>query len=239
MTWADWPLVWVGDEPQIDETVMAAARAAAQSMLWSRTGRRLGSCSVTEGYVMPSNGNACGMPYLGDDLVWRDGVGPGGHTIWLAGEPVQSVTAVRVSGATVDPSAYELRGSALVRVDGNRWPSALASDPTIVEVDYVWGVSLGTTDELTALVSLAMGEVTTELIAGMTGRPCKLPSRAVTITRQGVTVQLGDPQTYIDNMLLGLPLADQLILTTNPGRRRQRSRVHSPDMPRSHRIAAP
>lgn len=237
-SWAPWPLVWVGDAPTTDEDVMAAARSAAQTMLWSRTGRRLGTATAVEGFVMPSASGECGGPYLGDDLIWRHGLSSTGATLFLPGQPVQSVESVKLDGVPLSSSAYEVRGSTIVRTDGGWWPTALVNDQTRIVVAYTHGVALDENGPLTGLASLAMGEVTAELIAGMQGRPCKLPSRAVTITRQGVTVQLGDPQTYIDNMLLGMPIADQLILSTNPGRRRGRSRVHSPDMPRVHRVVA-
>lgn len=91
--------------------------------------------------------------------------------------------------------------------------------------------------EIAARDGITVDEASTNLASLLASLP---PApQAVSVTRQGVTVQLSDPTTFIGQGLLGLPLADQLILTANPGHLRTRSAVYSPDLPRSAAVTAP
>jgi hypothetical protein len=100
-------------------------------------------------------------------------------------------------------------------------------------VYYTHGVPI--VAELWGSVAAAMGEVASDILMAMCGQACKLPGRVASITRQQVTVNMADPQAFIDKGLIGMPLADQLILAANPSRLQSRSTVHSPDLPRRSR----
>jgi hypothetical protein len=166
-----------------------------------------------------------------DDLRWHNGGRDGACcAIFLASVPVQTVTSVEVGEDVQDPASYRLEGARLLRV-GGCWPTVAECDPPTIKVTYEWGVAL----EDEGLAAMAMGEVSIELLHAMCGGVCKLPSRAVTVSRQGVTVEMGTPAEYVAAGLLGLPLADALIVASNPGRLVQRSRVYSPDMARASR----
>jgi hypothetical protein len=232
MTCEPWPIVWPCEDLPGSPEQQLAAVDAARLLLWSRTGRRLGVCATTEAYVSPGGGYDCGRPYMTDDRLWHNGGVPGRNcAIWLENTPVVAVDSVTIEGQTVDPSTYRVEGSKLVR-RGQCWPANSIEWPIPTTVTYRWGVPIDVSSPLWGLVSAAMGEVAFEIATAMCGGECRLPSRAITVTRYGATVQLQDPQQTIDNRLLGLELADQLILTVNPARRQQRSRVYSPDMPR-------
>lgn len=233
---------------------MEAALSAARLILWARTGRRLGVCTVSEGYY-PAGGADCGVPYMTDDLVWHNG-GRGGPccAIHLREGPVQSIVSVTELGHALGPSQYRVEQPGRLMRVGACWPVMLECDEPPVRVVYRAGVPLTAPEAavepdpladppvlgsdavlaapLWGMAAAAMGEVTVEVLDGMCGKPCKLPSRAVTITRQGVTVELGAPGDLADSGLLGLPLADALIQAVNPFRRPGRSRVYSVDMAR-------
>lgn len=230
MTCTAWPVVWPCNPAAGTEEQVAAALGAAQDILWSRTGRRLGTCEVTESYRLAASGQ-CGRPYMTDDLVWHNGGRDGACcAIHLVNQPVQSITSVTVQGQLVPDTGYRLADGVLMRV-GACWPTVGACDPPPVTVTYVWGVSISEPgDTWHHLAAAAMGEVANELVTAMCGGPCRLPSRAVSVTRAGVTTQLGAPAEWAKERLLGLPLADALILAVNPSRLMQRSRVYSPDM---------
>lgn len=232
MTCESWPIVWPCDPPGgYNDEQYAAAVQGAQQLLWSKTGRRLGVCDVTEEYSITASG-VCGMPYLGDDLVWRNrGAGAACCQISLMSQPVQVVDEVRVDGQVIDPSGYRLIGSRLQRL-GACWPADDGCGAPRVQVRYRWGVPVS--GAMWGLVAPAMGEVAAEFLAAICGGTCKLPSRAVSITRQGVTIELGGAPDSPG--LLGLPLADMLIGATNPTGRQARSRVYSPDMARGNRV---
>lgn len=235
MTCEVWPIVWPCEEPPGSPEQQDAAISAAQSLLWSRTGRRLGVCATQEAYISAGGGYDCGRPYMTDDRLWHNGgiSGPSGRScaIWLEHTPVVGVDAVTISGDLVDPSTYRMEGSKLVR-RGQCWPVTTGEWQIPITIDYRWGVPIDVTSPMWGMVAAAMGEVAFEIATALCGGECRLPSRAITVTRFGQTVQLQDPQQTIDNRLLGLELADQLILTVNPARRQTRSRVYSPDMPR-------
>lgn len=245
-----WPVVWPCDErPTTDEVKTAAALAAAQSVLWARTGRRLGLCTVTETYRMPLVGGGCGVPYMTDDLVWHNGGRRGGVccAIELVSQPVRAIEAVWIDGQLVDASGYRLEGTRLVRGGSQCWPMGVYGDcdEGRIKVRYRFGVPLTAPVEADptatppvaavppapywGLAATAMGELAIEFLNAMCGKPCRLPSRAVSVTRQGVTTQLADPTTLKEKGLLGLEMCDALIETVNPTRARQRSRVFSPD----------
>lgn len=221
MTCEAWPIVWPCAAPAgSTQEQLDAAQAGAQLLLWARTGRRLGTCDAVE---------SCGAPYMTDDLIWHNGGRSGGDVIFLTNQPVQEISEVTVDGIVQAGSTYRLEGnSRLVRVD-SAWPSGLS--PT-VRVTYTWGVPIDPDSPLGGLVKIAMGEVGNELLQGLCGGVCRLPSRAVSVSRQGVTVQLAPAADFTDKGLLGLPLADMLITSVNPGGKRQRSRIFSPDMAR-------
>ncbi len=238
MTIEPWPIIWPEGEPAggTDELIDAAV-SAAMTLLWTRTGRRLGLRTAVERYSVPSHGD-CPVPYIADDGSWRHGV-PGCVGIHLVNLPVAEIVTVKVDGVPLPAGGWMYDGVALSRIDAC-WPAQGDSDDLPrIEVTYRWGVPLVEGSPLHGLASLAMGEVAVETLNAMRGKACKLPSRAVTVTRAGVTMQLGDATTIAKEGLLGLPLADQLILAVNPGRRRTRARVYSPDMARRTRAVAP
>lgn len=228
MTCDTWPIVWPCDAPgSATPQHLTAAASAAQSLLWARTGRRLGACTVIEAYS-PVVSGTCGVPYMRDDRSWGHGT-VGRVDIFLANVPVVEVTEVRVNGRIIAPGGYRVEGARLIRL-GDAWPTVAVDEIPPVEVEYRWGIPLDDSP-LWGLVAGAMGEVANEILQGMCGGACKLPARAVSVTRGGVTVQLGDPGQYQTANLIGLPLADALIGATNPNGMRTRSRVYSPDMP--------
>lgn len=243
-----WPIVWPCDELPGSPEQHDAARSAAQLLLWSRTGRRLGVCTVTEAYRVPVSSSACGAPYMTDDRLWHNGGRSGGVccAIDLFNAPVQSIVEVKVYGTTLDPSSYRREGNRLVRRGWSCWPAGSDCDTPPIVVTYRWGVPLVTPVEadpdgvppvvgvtasaLWGLAAAAMGEVALEVTKAMCGDACRLPANAVSVSRMSASVNMQDAQTMIDQRLLGLELADLLILSVNPGRKQGRSRVYSPDM---------
>lgn len=251
MTCEPWPITWPCDElPTTDEVKTDTAISAAQSVLWARTGRRLGVCTVTERYALAYSGGGCGVPYMTDDRIWHNGGRTGAQccAIDLEQEPVQSIVEVKVDDVGIDASGYRLEGGRLVRSGELCWPAQDAGCVEgRIEVTYRWGVPLTAPvyadpeaspdpivavagSALSGLAAAAMGEVALEYLNAMCGKPCRLPSSVVSVTRQGVTTQLADPIELRKSGLLGLPIADALIATVNPHRLTHRSRVYSPDM---------
>lgn len=219
------------------------AEASAQDILWALTGRRLGTCVAVERF-RPVGVDCFGGPYKDAGGRWRN-LRPARTCcrVALANAPVQRVLDVEVHGESVPAEGYRLgKGSVLERV-GACWPAAEDCAEPPVMVRYEWGVRLVLPPEdgfppppprLTragSLAALAMGEMATEILNGLCGGRCALPSRLASLSRQGVQMQFLPPGDFIEAGLTGLPLSDALIRSYNPGGRQARSRVYSPDLP--------
>ena len=231
MECSSWPVRYPCDVSDDDPTLLALATDAAQSILWGLSGRRYGVCETTEWYRSPCT-NPCVVPWaddFGPGVEYRLGGGSYGRRkccqILLEQKPARAVLEVKVDGVVLDPSEYYLGRGWLQRI-GECWPCEQDCEVPPVEVTYVYGV------DVPALGELAMGELACELLAGWTGADCRLPSNAISVTRQGVTVDLGDAQTLFDQGRIGLPICDAFLRQTNPGRLMSASSVHSPDLAR-------
>lgn len=231
MTCEAWPITWPCDIDEFDEALVAAAQESAQTLLWSLTGRRYGKCSTTEGYRLNCS-TPCGNPFgdrFGPGVDWELG-GERRYCcrIHLASRPVRSIDAVEVFGDLVDPATYMLERDTLLRL-GECWPCEQSCDVAPVQVTYTWGI------DVPILGQLAMGEMACEFLAAFQGRDCRLPSNAISVTRQGVSVDLGDAQTLFEMGRVGLPISDAFIRSVNPNRLQSASQVFSPDLARRAR----
>lgn len=244
--------------------VQATATAWATGILDALTGRQFGQCPVVVrpcgkrcgwygGYLTfpVDSAQASGLgapwmvPYIGSGGVWRN-CGCGGSCTcrarceaYLPG-PIASIVEVKVDGAVLDPAAYRLDGTpygpALVRTDGECWPEC--QDMNLPDsAEGTWSVQYVPGQALPAIGSIAAGELACEFARGCAGvGDCQLPSQLVSLSRNGVEVQVADPNTLLDNGLTGLPNVDLFIRAVNPDRLSRPARVLSPDLPGDRRM---
>ena len=222
MTCEPWPIQWTCATADFDEELPPLAVEAAQALLWSLTGRRLGICSATEAYILA--GRVCRLPGATRDR---------GECcrIDLDRTPVIEVTEVVVDGEIRDPDTWTLEGNRIRSLSGC-WPTSTddCADPSI-EITYRHGYPL--TGMIGSMAALAMGEVTCEFLRGFTKGECRLPSGILSsVTRNGVSMEFESSIALREARRLGLPLADALIDATNPNGRTSRPRITSPDLPR-------
>lgn len=229
----DWPIQWPCDISTEDEDLVLLARQSAQQMLWALSGRRFGICTTTEEYSMPCSGG-CAFPWgydFGPGVEWRLQRDYGLAyprlccRIRLSQTPVRSVDLVLLNGEIMDPADYQLQRGQLARL-GECWPCEQECEIAPISVTYTYGI------DVPALGQLALGELACELLAGLNGGDCRLPSNAIAVTRQGVTVDLGDAAVLMAQNRIGLPISDAFIRAVNPGKLHQPSGVYSPDLPR-------
>lgn len=242
------PTAW--ESADADEKDLAEELAV--NVLWALTGRVFGLCDQTvrpcfgpreQGTTYRGSGGGYWWPGLISG-TWFDGacgcsagcdcVGP--SEVALPG-PVASITEVWVDGQELDAAAYKIRNSRwLLRVDGEVWPQK--QDLTVGDhaegaftVTYKQGIPVPRAGQIAA------GELALEFLAARKndGR-CKLPDRAISVSRQGVDYQLVDAQVLFEQGLTGIASVDQWIATVNPHKRKARSKVYSPDAPRVSRV---
>ncbi|WP_139812893.1 hypothetical protein [Prescottella equi] len=225
----------------------------AVHLLWSLTGRVFG---LSEATVRPCFGPRDGSTYRGTagrDAYWWPGlinqtwsvggcgcspgcncVGP--SEVALPG-PVHSIVRVIVDGETLPTATYRIKNSRwLIRVDGKPWPQqqnlSVADDAAgAFTVTYMQGI------EAPLGGQLAAGDLALEFLkARKSDGRCKLPDRAISVSRQGIDIQMVDAQVLFEQGLTGIASVDQWIASVNPHKIRSRPRVFSPDSPRVARI---
>ena len=226
-----------------------AAAAASSFVLWAATGRQFGPCPIT---VRPCGRWPCEDGVGGwywNQGIWTPYVFEGEWfncacigecrcearcRIYLPG-PVASVESVTLDGNLVDPSTY--------RVDNYRWLIRTGTDasgnalcwPTHQNYDKDSGddtliVSYSRGTPVPPYLLAAAGIYACEWAKMCRGEKCLIPSRVVTLTRQGTTFQNVDPDTLLARGLTGIQSVDQIITLINPYALKGRSVLLSPDI---------
>jgi hypothetical protein len=154
------------------------------------------------------------------------------HLIRLRGGPILSVQEVRDGDRVIplsDVAIYDYRY--LMAGTGCCWQSC--GD---LEVTYTYGAPPP------AMGRIAAKALADQYVLAVTGsEDCMLPQRVTSISRQGMSWTLLDPQDFLDKGRTGIYQVDLFLTTVNPDNARLRSRVFSPDLHRgkSYRWADP
>lgn len=237
-------------------TVQTLATSVAVFILDAFTGHQFAQCPVTVRPCGPKcarmnayqtwpvtlgsgGGSDWMIPFIVDG-VWRDcGCGGGCNcspacSIRLNG-PVAEVTQVKVDGAVLTPSAYQLVGTTLARTDGGPcWPSC--QDPSVPDTQAgTFSVTYKPGRALPPAGKYAAGLLAGELAKACNGGSCSLPGQLSSLTRQGVQVEMIPPSEVLTAGQTGIHEVDLFIQAVNPKGLRQRSRVFSPDV-RDHPV---
>lgn len=206
----------------------------ASFVLWSLTGRKYtGLKQITEQYICPEIDLPAGCSWTSErsylDLsrmiygfTIKSGapLSCGGVRIPLRNTPVRSITEITVGGEVVDPSLYYIRGNEEV-VLASSSGYGLCDAPVIT---YKYGVPPPYAGKLAAI------ELANEIVLSMAGASnCRLPERVSSVTRQGISISMVDPQTFLKEGQVGLYLVDLFIATANPTRSKKRPKIVSPD----------
>jgi hypothetical protein len=225
-----WPVVWPCDVTTVDPDLLDAAASLAEQLLWSLSGYRIGVCTFREAFRQPNTG-VCGFPYKDANGNWRNNGNTAGMCcrVLLSHRPVESISEVNDGGVVLTADQYALEGSWLRR-RGACWSTSFPCDDPELIVTYQSGVPFpsGT--------GAAVGEVACEYLAALQGGQCRLPSRATSITRQGVTVTLDTAADFVGRRRIGLPIADGWLESVSGSGPRVASRVYSPDLARGFRV---
>jgi hypothetical protein len=215
----------------------------ASEILWMLSGRRFygGGCeeTVTLRSVPPAPGTGTWpyQPSWGSCACWGYGswdhgwlypfTGPWERehyspiAIKLPRAPIAAVTEVTVNGEPF--AAWRLtRSGYLERTDGRSW--AMCDDST--SVTYEFGVA-PPEGGVQAAVEMAVQFA----LADQGSDDCSLPQRVTSVSRQGISIEVLDPQDFLEKGRVGLYLTDLWLASVNPKNRAQGGRVWSPDIP--------
>jgi hypothetical protein len=231
---ADFP---EGTTPELQAT----AAEIATEILWNRTKRQFGTCSVTlrpcrkECFPawpwIPSNGwnDLSGMTYPFPALVggnWINiacGTCTSGCSCSRVSEvrlpyPVAEVTEVKVDGVVLAPTAYRVDNfNLLVRLDGEEWPRCNDLNLDDTEVG-TWSVTAAYGQAVPELGKLAAGQLATEIAKRcVNASGCLIPAGSVQeVTRQGVKKVFFDANQAFKGGMIGMFYPDLFVKTYNP-----------------------
>lgn len=145
----------------------------------------------------------------------------------LRGTPVVSITSIEdKDGVVLNPADYRLVNRAyLIKTDGSCWD--MRDGYTITYRHGAYPPELG---------RIAAIRLANELIKSITDIDnCSLPDRVTSVSRQGISYTILDPQTFIENGRTGVYEIDLFIKTANPDNARKKPKVFSVDRPRGER----
>jgi hypothetical protein len=252
-----WPLPASGcaDLSTASPAVTGFAVTAASEVLWALSGHQFGDCEVLVRPCRPS----C-PPSLPPGTWWNTGAGwwpqipaPGSWLWWEAicgscgtggcgcnsadtlilPSAARAITQVLVDGVElVEGDNWTLyNGTLLVRTDGQRWP--LCQDWTVpVSGEGAWSYKAIFGRPVPAMGSLALAELTSEIIRGCSGGPCRLPAFTKGVNRQGVAQEFKVSPIDIAEAgikAVGLRLVDLFLMAENPGNLDVPPRIYNPD----------
>lgn len=211
-----------------------AAVAMASHVLWALSGQKYsGVHNIQELYCCscfsaPAMQQQLIQPYLTEGKIYNCSCSPCNEQarLRLRGQPVVAVQLVQVDGAALDYYSYDLVDHAIVRL-----PAGIGLCGRQFEVGYIWGVQPPAAGQVAA-TSLA-----NQLVLGAAGSSaCRLPERISSVSRQGVSWTIVDPQEFLSQGRTGLYEVDLFLSTVNPNHAQKRPRVFSPDLPRAEVI---
>lgn len=192
----------------------------ASEILFNLTGRRWpGECEATA------------RPYSCSGCMSSCSCGPLSSVV-LRGYPIQEIEQVRVDGVVLDADEYEIDGAqrrliGLQRADGGgrrTWPATqrLDLEPTEVdtfEVQYVFGQAPPEAGATCAAILAG------ELALAASGAECRLPPEVVSLSRQGVTMEIQPGVGELAEGRTGIREVDMWVAAVRLGDRRRRGGV--------------
>ncbi len=235
ISWADVEAVCTVPA-DLTPTVQSLILDAVTQVLWIRSGRQFGICTVTA-RPLPCCGHRRGDTLFGSSWWggWGYGTmfdyGPGPNLaggwapcscgrynfVHLGREPIAQILSVMIDGVEISPLTYKVdEWNYLVRTDGEPWPLCqdLAADdgaPRTFVVQWEYGLDVPSGGKLSAaLLACQRAKEIAEVCAG-------LPAGTTSLQRENITIQITDPATLLSGGLTGIRFVDDWLTAINPG----------------------
>lgn len=238
----------LGDGTPVSQSIIDSAILSASQLVWAMTGRQFGCCEATIRPCRKACADDCCIPSDFGDVShpWYPVHQANGTWTNLScactdqcscvnlsevnlPTPICSISQVVIDGIVIDPATYRVDNfRKLVRLGSATWPTCNDLTKPDTEVG-TWSVTLIYGTPVPELAKLAASEMACEIIKSCVGKPCKLPQRLQSISRQGVSATFLDPMDFLDKGLTGLYFVDLAARTFNPNRLMRRPRVFSPE----------
>lgn len=153
------------------------------------------------------------------------------YRVHLSGSPVVDVASVKTEDGTL--LTAELESAQFLTIDQDVAVAAGAGldRGKYVEVEYTYGE-----EDPPAVVARAVEVLAAELVAASSGDSCRLPDRVTTISRQGMSWTVLDPQDFLTEGRTGIYEIDLALSVANRGGAKARARVFSPEFPPGRRV---
>lgn len=151
---------------------------------------------------------------------------------------VYSITKVLIDGVVLAPAAYRLDDNRIVvRIDGGTWPLCNNLNHNDTDVG-TWSITAQWGEPLPEIGKIAVGELACEFGKYLSGAACNLPEAVTSLSRQGVSLTMADPNEALKDGRLGLQFTDMFLSAYNPGGLKARSQVYSVDGPNPRRAGS-
>lgn len=225
-------VLWLSKSDTIDpdgEFTQAAVDLASR-ILFQATGEKYtGISTSTDAYQDQYNASVQLQPVVVyGDVINVPRFPTGVRNLRLRSTPVLSVISITRNGVVMDSTAYTLRNNAyIVQTNGVPW----VLDSRDLMITYRHGTPIPPSGKRVAT------RLANELIHSWKDDGlCSLPERVQSVTRQGMSFAILDPQEFIHNGKVGIVEVDYFIQAVNPDKARKKSKVFSVDKPRGERI---
>lgn len=238
----------LGDGTPVSPEITDSSVLAASQFMWAATGRQFGLCTVI---LRPLCINQCpddctGLSDSGYGFPWtplHQASGEWTNVTCTQSNctcvnlcevplpyPICSVDEVLIDGVVVPNTEYSvINFNKLVRAkDAGCWPECNNLSLPNTEVG-TWSITMTYGRPVPELVRLATAEFACQLIKKCVGRPCDLPQRIQSISRQGMNATFLDPMEFMRDGMTGIFLVDLAIKTYNPHKLYKKPAVVSPD----------
>lgn len=152
--------------------------------------------------------------------------------LYLRGTPVHEVHSVLYGSEALSDQQYILFNKKFLKLNtGSRWN--YACDRNGITVDYSYGMMPPKAGVLAA--STLANELLILMGEGTSNSECRIPERVTSVSREGISFDLIDPQEFLDDGRTGIWEIDLFIRTANPARAKKQPRILSANDPRRYR----
>ena len=228
------PLTWITSDDLAQPLSVYApdAAEAASWVLYNLSGQKYAGIGTTTEWYGYDHLNCWCNSSLAELTLHAHGIFPvlrsGSPTqVRLRHKPVISIERVTTPEGDLTPEIdYLLANDAyLVRPNRGTWNLDCG-----IEVEYTYGTLAPAMGRQAAI---ALGN---QFVLAYEGSDnCTLPDRVTSISRQGVSLTVLDPQDFLKDGRTGIYEVDLFLAVANPSKALKRAKVFSPDKPRGER----